>query len=376
MQFSPERAPRAQYPGYIYKNAPINVYWETTQACDLACTHCRANAQSHRDPRELTTDDGKALLRDIKSMGSMVVLTGGDPMKRPDLFELIEYGRSIGVPIAITPSTTPSLSRDHVLRMKEMGVAALGLSIDGPTAAIHDGFRGIQGTFERSREALGWAREAHMPVQVNTTVTAETLPHLQDMYRLLREEASPPVRRWILFLLVPVGRGAVLRAPSPKDIERLFEWVYDTAKDAPFHVATIEAPHYRRYWIQRRLAEGATMEEIEAHGRHMGFGVRDGNGVVFVGHTGDVFPAGFLPSPRLGNVRDLPLSHLYRASPAMHVLRDMDALSGKCGRCEFRWTCGGSRARAFGMRGDAMATDPLCAYEPAAQGGVAFDAAE
>jgi radical SAM protein with 4Fe4S-binding SPASM domain len=212
--------------------------------------------------------------------------------------------------------------------------------------------------------ALEWAREFRIPVQVNTTVTATTLPHLRDMYTLLRDRAAPPVRRWSLFVLVPVGRGAELDAPTADDVERLFEWVYSISDEAPFRVGTTEAPHYRRYWIQRKLAEGMTRDAVQARARPMAFGIRDGNGVIFVSHLGDVYPAGFLPYPRLGNVREQSLATLYRSSPKLREIRDPKNYHGRCGRCEFKWVCGGSRARAFAMTGDPLGEDPLCAYQP------------
>ena len=352
------------YPGFVFERAPRNVYWEMTIACDLACKHCRADAIPERDPLELTGDEARAMMRDIKGMGSMLILTGGDPMKRPDLFELIEYGRSIQLPMSITPSTTPTVTREAVRRFKELGLAAMGVSLDGPTPEVHDSFRGVEGTFEHSMNALSWAREFRIPVQVNTTVTTETLPHLRDLYELLRDTASPPVRRWSLFLLVPVGRGAELGIPHADQVERLFRWVYDTARNAPFHIGTVEAPHYRRYWIQRRLAEGPLREGVTGAAKRMGFGVRDGNGVIFVSHRGEVYPAGFLPYPLLGNVRRQPLSEIYRKAPALADLRNMELLKGKCGLCDFRWACGGSRARAYAMTGDILESDPFCAYEP------------
>jgi radical SAM protein len=349
---------------YVYEKAPRNVYWEMTVACDLACRHCRAEAIAHRDPLELTLEEGKALICDVKALGSMLILTGGDPMKRPDLFELIGYARARGVPISITPSTTPALTRESVRRFRELGVAAMGISLDGPGPDVHDTFRGVSGTFEQSMNALRWAREFRLPVQVNTTVASDTLPHLAAVYRLLAETAVPPVRRWSLFLLVPVGRGALLKVPSAAEVEELFAWVYTVSRDAPFHVSTVEGPHYRRYWMQRQLEAGVPPEEIHRLGRRMGFGIRDGNGVIFVSHRGEVYPAGFLPYPLLGTVRERPLSDIYRTSPALQALRDMDRLRGRCGRCEFRWVCGGSRARAYGMTGDPMESDPLCEYDP------------
>ena len=355
-----------QIPGFIYEDAPRNVYWEMTRACDLECKHCRADAQHERDAGELTTEQGKALIRSVKEMGSMLILTGGDPMKRDDLFELMAYARAEHVPLAITPSTTPTLTEPVMKRFSEIGVAAVGISLDAPTAPVHDGFRQVDGTFAGSMNALEWARKYKLPVQVNTTVTAGTLPHLPALYKLLRETASPPVRRWSLFLLIPVGRGMALDTPTPAQVEELFAWVYKEAASAPFHVGTVEAPHYRRYWIEQKLASGTSIEDIGKRAGMMGFGVRDGNGVVFVSHVGEVYPAGFLPYPLLGNVRDRSLREIYADSPALHELRDANSLRGRCGRCEYRFACGGSRARAYAMTGDVLGDDPLCDYQPKA----------
>lgn len=365
MAIHPEKVD-ATYPGFVYRSAPRNVYWEMTQACDLACRHCRASAQPERAPDELTTEQGKALIDSVKELGSLLIFTGGDPLKRADLFELMAYARSRHVPIAITPSTTPTLTRDVIRRFAELGITALGVSLDGPTAEIHDTFRNVAGTFARSQAALAWAREENLTVQINTTVTTFTLPHLPALFRLLAERNAPPVKRWSLFQLVPVGRGLELGLPTPAQIDALFAWVYERAQDAPFHVATVEAPHYRRYWIQRKLEEGMSRAEIGKMAGRMGFGIRDGNGVIFVSHQGDVFPAGFLPYPLLGNVKETPLETVYRSAPALARLRDADALAGRCGRCEFRAACGGSRARAYATTGDVMGEDALCSYEPGA----------
>jgi radical SAM protein len=353
----------AYFPSFTYENAPVNVYWEMTVACDLACRHCRADALAQRDPLELSTEEGKQLMRDVQAMGSHLILTGGDPLKRADVFELIDYGRSIHLPLAITPAVTPLLTRDIIDRFKEVGVHTIGMSLDGPTAELHDGFRQVPGTFEMSMNALRWCREAGMGVQINSTVTRDTIKHVPAMFEVLKQNA-PPVRRWSLFNLIPVGRGLMLGSPSAQQIEDLFQWVYDETKGAPFHVSTVEAPHYRRYWMQRKLAEGVPLAEIEQRGRMMGFGIRDGSGIVFVSHRGEVYPAGFLPSPLLGIVRERPIHEIYRTAPGVLKLREMDRLEGRCGACEYRWVCGGSRARAYAATGNTMASDPLCVYQP------------
>lgn len=316
-----------------------------------------------RDPEELDFHQACALVDEVKVLGSLLVLTGGDPMKRRDLFDIMEYAGSVGQPIAITPSTTPSLTREAVVRFRDLGITALGISLDGPNVGVHDAFRGVEGTFAASQRALGWARELELPVQVNTTICTETLPHVQQMYELLTTQA-PPVVRWSLFVLVPTGRGANLVAPSAAELEALFAWVYSQSSTAPFHISTVEAPHYRRFWIESEMAKGATWEQVRPRARRFGLGMRDGNGVIFVARNGNVYPAGFLPEPLLGNVKRDRLSEIYRSHPALVDLRDMSLLTGKCGRCEFRWLCGGSRARAFATSGSTAAEEPLCLHQP------------
>ena len=214
-----------------------------------------------------------------------------------------------------------------------------------------------------SQAALAWAREFGVPVQINTTVTQFTRPHLAALYEVLCKN-SPPVRRWSLFLLIPTGRGQSLTALDASEIDALFEWAYSISEAAPFHISTVEAPHYRRYWLERKRAEGVTAPELVRIGPRMGFGIRDGSGVVFVARNGDVYPAGFLPHPKLGNVRVTPLSKLYREAPELLALRNMDALEGRCGRCQYRWLCGGSRARAWAVSGNLRGEDPACSYQP------------
>lgn len=343
---------------------PRNVYWETTIACGLSCQHCRAEAIPARDPAELNTGEAQQLIDSVAELGSMLILTGGDPMERPDLFELIDYARSRHVPVGITPSTTPRLTYDAVRRFKEHGVAAMGISLDGASAEIHDAFRGFSGAFDQARRVLAWAAEFHIPVQVNSTVTGSNVGGLKDLFALLAEHHAPPVKRWSLFTLIPTGRAQMSELPTAEQMEEVYAWLYTMGRSSPFHVGTVEAPMYRRYFVQRRLEEGATWDELLEHSMRYGLGVRDGNGVIFVSHKGRVLPSGFVPHVPLGNVRERPLHEIYRSSPELAELRDMDRLGGKCGHCEYRWVCGGSRARAAAVTGDMMAQEPLCAYEP------------
>ncbi len=349
-------------PRYRFPKAPRNVYWETTSACSLKCRHCRAEAIPNRDPEELTYHEALPLLDAIAELGSMLVLTGGDPLERPDLFELVAAARSRHIPVAVTPSTTPSLTEGHVAAFRELGVTALGISLDGPNAEIHDGFRGVPGTFAHSMNALRWAEQYGLKVQINTTCTKETFGHLDALFALLQGFSA--VKRFTLFFLVATGRGAELTAPDASDAERTFDWIYEHGADAPFHISTVEAPHYRRYLIERRMREGATEVALLASAGRLGFGIHDGNGVIFVNRIGEVTPAGFLPVPTLGNVRDQSLVDIYRHHPDLQALRDMERLRGRCGRCRFRYVCGGSRARAYANLGSIFAEDPGCGYQP------------
>ena len=316
MGVKPELVDTAEYPGFVFRNAPRNVYWEMTIACDLDCVHCRASAIPDRDPLELTTEQGRALMRDVKELGSMIILTGGDPMKRDDLFDLIGYGREIGLKVSITPSTTPTLTHDVVRKFKELGIAAMGTSLDAPNAEAHDSFRRVEGTFANALNALAWAREFDIPVQINTTVTTRTLPYLPEMYQLLSEKFSPPVRRWSLFLLVPVGRGQDLGIPSADQVEELCEWVYETAQDAPFHVGTVEGPHYRRYWVQRNWPKACRKRRLKRW--RCGWALESEMGTAsFLFRIGRCLPGRIPPVPAAGqrSRRAAPLDLSQLAAP-------------------------------------------------------------
>jgi radical SAM protein len=348
-----------------YARTPLNVYWETTQACVLACRHCRAGAIPERHPRELTHDESLRLLRQVGSFGTplpQLVLTGGDPLLRPDLFALIDEARSLGIDVAVTPAATPLLTREVLERFVAHGVAALGLSLDGSTAARHDGIRRVPGCWDITVQAMRWAGEVGLPLQVNTLVGAETVDDLPATFALL---CDLPVTRWSMFFLISVGRGRVLEALSPIAGEALMHWIWDVSRRAPFAVATTEAPSYRRVALECMRSDGLGPAEILRNPVARGFGIRDGNGIVFVSNTGDICPAGFLPLPA-GNVRTDDLVAVYRDAPLFRNLRTPERFAGKCGRCEHRVICGGSRARAFAATGDPCGSDPFCPFEPVA----------
>lgn len=335
--------------GLDFGRSPRRIYWETTRACGLACRHCRAEANPDRDPGELTTAEGFQLLEQIAEFGHPyphLVLTGGDPLERPDLFELIRHARSLELPVAVAPSGTPRLTPDVICRFKAAGVEAISLSLDGSSAQRHDALRGTPGCFERTLLAARAAREVSLSFQVNTLVSAETLDDLSAIYELA---VTLDADRFSLFFLVAVGRGNVLSPVSPAEAEALLEWLAALPARRPI-VTSTEAPHLRRILLQQHsLATGA--------------GIRDGNGILFISHTGEIAPSGFLEI-HAGNVRSSQLSDVYRASPLFQALRRPEDFGGRCGACEFRSVCGGSRARAYAGSGDPLAEDPLCSYTP------------
>ncbi len=346
---------------YFYSK-PINVYFESTIACDLDCKHCRAEAIPERSPSELNTDEVKELLRDVKKLGSHLIISGGDPLKREDLFEIISYAREIGIPVGVTPTTSPLATYEALKRMKDLGIFALGISLDGATQESQDAFRGVDGTFNNSMKVLNYAKELNIPVQVNTTCTRGTISEIEGIYNLLSENFSPPVSRWSIFFLIPVGRGKELGMPNSSEVESVFEFLYGKSSESPFQITTTEAPAYRAYFFLRELEKGKSRDEIIRGNRRMGLGVRDGNGVIFVSHKGDIYPSGFLPI-NLGNVREEKLSDIYNHNEALNKLRDPDFYKGKCGACPFKFICGGSRARAYALNGDFLDADPLCYFD-------------
>lgn len=342
---------------------PMLVYWEMTHACALACRHCRAEAVSAPHPSELTHTESENLLRQIAAFDKPLphlILTGGDPLQRTDLYELIDYAHILGLTVSITPSATPDLTFDALLRLKVHGIESLGLSIDGSSAARHEAVRGVDGCFDRTIRAIKSAEELEMPVQVNTLVSQETADDLPAIYDLL---TSLKVMRWSLFFLIGVGRGKMLQPVSPERGEDLMHWIYDLSRVAPFAIKTTEAPSYRRVALNRMRREGMLASEIQSTPVYRGFGIRDGHGIMFVSNKGDIYPAGFLPLT-VGNVRRDHLVDVYRNSPMFRALHTAGQFRGKCGRCEYGALCGGSRARAFAYTGDPLASDPFCPHEP------------
>jgi len=345
---------------------PLMFYYEVTQACDLVCKHCRASAQVDPHPEELRTTQSKRLIDQVASFPRrpMMVMTGGDPLKRADLFDLIRHARQAGLQVALTPSATPLATFEAFQRVAEAGVRRLGISLDGADAQTHDAFRGWEGSFERTLGMLADARRLGLAVQVNTSLTRRNLHQIDAIAELLETEG---IAMWSVFFLVPVGRGIEEQRISPQQYELAFERLWHHAGCKPYGVTTTEAPHYRRFVLQRGgdpLAGPSSRQDATAgRGHRAPLGVGDGRGVMFTGHAGEIYPAGFLPLC-CGRAPQDSVVDVYQNHPIFRALRDPDGFKGRCGICEYRYVCGGSRARAYAVSGDPLQSESDCVYLP------------
>ncbi len=367
---------------------PFMIIWETTQACDLACRHCRAEAQPLLHPDALSTEQAKNLLKQAASFGKpspFFIFTGGDPFKRPDLFELVRYGSDLGLMTAVSPSGTPLLNADNLRKVKESGAKAISLSVDASTAERHDDFRQVQGSFQWTLDGWKAAQDVGLKVQINTTITRYNLHDLPQVFKLVQEMKA---MTWSLFFLVPTGRGQSDDEVSPTEYEAVMHFLYDASKF--ISAKTTEGHHYKRIVLERNIIEekGLSPEDyisfhpiyyelkaeldkiVKEKGlqpkesiRRTPMHINSGNGFVFISHLGEVFPSGFMPVTG-GNVKEKPLADIYRNAELFKTLRRSEALEGRCGRCEFSGVCGGSRSRAYAVTGRPMAEEPFCTYEP------------
>ncbi|GGF27136.1 radical SAM protein [Halobacillus andaensis] len=358
----------------FHKN-PFIVIWELTRACELHCLHCRAEAQYHRHPLELDFEEGKQLIDSICEMDHpMLVFTGGDPLMRPDVYDIASYAIQKGLRVSMTPSATPNVTKEAIQKAKDVGLSRWAFSLDGPTAAIHDHFRGTSGSFDLTMDAITYLHELELPLQINTVVSRYNYDVLEEMAKLVE---SLNCVMWSVFFLVPTGRGKVSDMISSSEHEKVFQWLDRLSQQVPFDIKTTAAQHYRRVVITNKMRKNKEKNQqieyqdalnsgetdvFDGLGRAPK-GVNDGNGFVFVSHVGDVYPSGLLPI-KAGNVRTESLADIYRYSPIFKELRNPDLFKGKCGVCEFRHVCGGSRSRAYALTGDYLESEPACAYIP------------
>ena len=360
-----------------YSEAPIFVCWETTKACSLACRHCRAKAIHNRQTGELTTTQAMRLIDQLLEFGEpypALLLTGGDPLERPDFFELIEYAKSKGIYVAVAASVTPRLNKTSVLHMSNLGVDVMSVSLDGALPDTHDRLRGIGGTWRTTIDVLRMSRELGLRAQVNTTVMRSNISELADIFHITKDSGAVA---WEVFFLIRTGRGASLEILGAAECEEIMNFLYDAALHG-IPVRTAEGPSFRRVRIQRETGlepSGEVYRKLTGRLRMLDGDpvcaptfklshTADGRGILFVGHQGEVYPSGFLPV-HCGRVPGDSLLEIYRSHPFFRALRDPASLKGRCGSCEYKSICGGSRSRAFAEINDAFGEDPICSYVPA-----------
>lgn len=371
-------------PALDFDTAPILVFWETTRACLLACRHCRAEAVGRPLPGQLSSEEGRALIRDLAGFGPrppVLVLTGGDALMRPDLFDLVAYARSLGIPIGLAPSVTPLLTPEVLERLRGLEVKSVSISLDGASAATHEEIRQVPGHFDVTLAALELLVGEGFRVQVNTAVMRDNMEELADVAALVK---ALGVTVWEVFFLIRLGRATGVEELTPEENEDVAHFLFDASRHG-LTVRTVEAPFFRRV-VAWRTAMGTAVDAAEAFSlgllyrrlatrlrerigepggtaRAQSVGTRDGKGLIFVSHDGQVYPAGFLPLS-LGNVRERSIVDMYRHHPLLRAIRRSE-FSGRCGVCEYRDVCGGSRARAYAASGDPLGEDPACPYVPA-----------
>ncbi len=353
-----------------FNMAPFTIAWEVTRACAYACVHCRADAMHTPDPNELNTEDALRLIDRLAEFGSpILIFTGGDPMMRRDLHELIAYATQKGLRCSLTPTATALPTTARLEKVRDAGIRRIALSLDAPSAEIHDHFRQVAGSWQRTMDILHRAQKIGISVQVNTTISKHNVDILDDMVPFIQEVGAV---QWSLFFLVPTGRAQVKNMISAEEHERTFNWLYDLSKTAPFDIKSTAAPMYRRVAIERKRAEQGGDNPVTFQGAGFQYadglnrptrGVNDGNGFLFISHVGDIQPSGFLPLTA-GNVRTDDVIDVYRNSQLFTDLRTPDKIKGRCGICEYRDVCGGQRGRAYGVTGDYLETDPACLYIP------------
>jgi radical SAM protein len=353
--------------------APFTIAWEVTRACAYACVHCRADAMHAPDPHELTTEESFRLIDRLAQFGNkpILVFTGGDPMMRKDLHQLIAYATGKGLRCSLTPTATALPTTERLEKVRDAGIRRIALSLDAPNPEVHDAFRQVPGSWQRTMDILHRAQDVGLSVQVNTTVANHNVEILPEMVPFIQEVEAV---QWSVFFLVPTGRALLKNMISAEQHERVFNWLYDLSKNAPFDIKSTAAPMYRRVAIQRKRAEPGEGKPVTFQGAGFQYadglnrptkGVNDGNGFLFISHIGDIQPSGFLPITA-GNVRTDDVVETYRTSPLFKDLRDYSKLKGRCGVCDYRDVCGGQRGRAYSVTGDYLESDPACAYLPRA----------
>jgi AdoMet-dependent heme synthase len=338
--------------------APRVIAWESTRACNYACRHCRAQAQKQADPNQLTTQEALNLMDQIAEFCKpILIISGGDPLQRKDIFEVAAYATNLGIKVVMSPSGS-DITPKVIDRMKASGVKMISVSLDGSNAEIHDSFRQVKGAFDLAMQNITYAKAGDLPFRVNTTVTKH---NLEDLPSMLQLAVGLGATEWDVFMLVPTGRGKVEMEIAPSQYEATLQTVYEMNLSSPIPIKVTCAPQYTRI-IAQHQKEGTASHTSSGHPT-VGRGCMAGNGFCFVSHVGDVFGCGFLPLAA-GNIRKQSLREIYQESALFVELRNHSLLNGKCGVCEYRATCGGCRARALAVNKSHLSEEPYCLYKP------------
>lgn len=352
-----------------YDNDPLIVFWETTKACELKCIHCRASAIEARSPEELSTEEARKLFAQLAEFirPPVLILTGGNPLMRDDIYQLINSASSAGLPVAISPAVTQRLNQDSLDKMKNAGVKFMSISLDG-LSSTHEKIRGTKGVYQETINAIKEGIRSGIKVQVNTAVMKINYLELPMVFKLIYDLG---IKIWEVFFLIQTGRGSELLDLTPEEYESVCNFLYD-ASQYNVQIRTVECPFIRRILrersegkrysspIYRRLNEelvklmGAPVSATTLSQR----GTLDGDGIIFIDHRGTIYPGGFLPVP-IGNVRSDDIVKIYRESPLLKSIRAR-SFNGNCGVCKYKWECGGSRARSFAYSGDPLGSDQAC----------------
>lgn len=351
------------------------VQWELTRLCDQHCRGCPSGASEAVDPNELSTYEAYKTIDQIAGLRPReLIITGGNPLERGDVYQIIDYARRRGLDPSLVLTATHELTFDVLARLEANGLTRAVFAIDGSTASIHKSVHQVADTFAPALRAIRWAEQAGLRIEVNTLVLRNNIADLGAIATLLR---SFRISRWNVHFLVPTGGSRELAMPTAEEVEHVFELLEEIRGRERFALRTVEAPHYRRFRLQRMLQSRLASDDI-AWGDFTGYvsdhdgapdvheSALDGaRGYVYISHAGDVRPSEFAPQSA-GNLRYRDVGLIYRGSDLFVALRTPENLHGKCGHCEFRILCGGSRARAYAMTGDLFGADPLCIYEPEA----------
>jgi len=338
------------------------VAWETTRRCNLACKHCRAVAEDHPYDNELDTEASFKLLKQIREVGEpIIILTGGEPLLRHDIFDIAAFGTKLGLRMVMAPNGT-LITKETAGKMKDSGIKRISISLDGSTPETHDAFRGIQHAFEKSIHGIKIAKDAGIEFQINTTITKSNLTEIPKILKLAEELGAVAHH---IFLLVPTGRGKYILDGeiNAQEYEETLNWFYDQREKVKLQLKATCAPHYYRILRQRSKKEGKKVT-FETHGLDaVTRGCLAGTGFCFISHVGRVQTCGFL-DVECGNITRQSFKDVWKNSLVFNRLRNLDNLESKCGICEFKRVCGGCRARAYEATGNYLAEEPLCSYQP------------